>query len=411
LVNLLSCHFQAAATYNGGQGWDGVHYYRTAEQFAGGETIRGDAPFCFRIGTPFLVSLLRKTDLILGFKTVNLAANVLTFVLFVIWTRLFISGWGIRCLLVVLFLTQWLGPFRNVYFAPVNTDPALYCIILLGLLCIHFARSRPLLAVTCLSVVVFFGVAFREVAFLLAIAMLFAQNPIIFSGLSSEVTVSRFKDLVRMPPVFCWLPVLSGLAGFVWLHQMAHQVNDYSFLREALKWAYEKSWLSYLHSLFIAYGPVIVLVIFNWRRSLAFLVSHQALLVFMAGFCVLAYLGGSDTERFWFWTMPVTYVLIGKAIEENRLLLQSKALIVLLFATQAIAQRVFWTCPDYPNGFRTPLPILTVPGNRFQLLDLFSCHGKRSIEAVSLAEYAFLAVVIIWWLSCRAKRIAKGSHA
>jgi hypothetical protein len=172
---------------------------------------------------------------------------------------------------------------------------------------------------------------------------------------------------------------------------------------------YDKPWMIYLHALLNAFGPVLVLVLFNWRRSLAFFASNQALLVFFAGAALLADIGGHDSERYWFWAGPVIYVLIGKAIADNRQLLRSAPLIALLCVSQAIAQRIFWTFPDFPNPYHSPLPLLTVPGNKFRVLDLFAHHSRRLIEVVSLAEYVLLTAVILWWLAYRAKRIADSS--
>lgn len=406
VVNVLSNWLQAPITYNQGQGWDGVHYYRTAEQFAKGEAIHGNAPYCYRVGTSFLAAQANPRDLLAGFKTVNLAANVLLLVLFSVWIRLHIYDRKIRVLIVLLLLSHWGGPFRAVYFYPASTDNLLYCFLVAGLICIHFAPVRPLVAATCLGLLVFFGVLFREVIFLLALALPFVGNPI------------RPKDLAegvftwpRMPKPVYWFPVLCGLAGFFWMHRIAHQTDDYSFLRQAFFWAYEKPWLTYGHALFLAFGPLVVLVLYNWRSSLAFLFSNQPLLVLLAGFAVLAYLGGTDTERFWYWTMPVTYVLVGKAIIENRLLLRSKALLLVLVLTQLIAQRVFWTVPDFPNDYHTPLPVFTVPSSKCQYLDLSSYQGKRIIEAISLAEYMVLTLGIIWWLEYRARRLYATGHA
>lgn len=117
----------------------------------------------------------------------------------------------------------------------------------------------------------------------------------------------------------------------------------------------------------------------------------------------MAYIGGGDTERIFYWSMPVTYLLIGRAIEDNWDLLRSKTFLLVLVAGQLVSQRVFWTLPDYPSEYHTPFPILTLIGNQFQVLDLFSFHGNRAIEVVSLAEYVFLVVGLLCWMAYRAK--------
>lgn len=409
LVNALSSYFQPLITVNEGKGWDGSNYYGMAEQIAKGEPIQIRSPHCFRLGVPLLAALVSKHNLILGFKIVNLAANVLTLVLFVIWIRLFINDWRIRCLLVLLLLTQWLGPFRFVYYYPVLTEYTYYSLLLLGLLCIHLARTRLLVGVACLGLVVFFGVAFRETLFLLAVMMLFADNPIVFNGFLDNLVTFRFANVVRMPRRVYWLPILLGLLSLVLARLVAHPSTSYSFVRSALGFPFHVPWFVYIHAAFNAYGPILVLLIYNWRRSWAFLASNQPLLVFMAGTCMFAYGAGSDAERYLYWAMPVTYLLIGKAIEDNRILLQSKAFLLVLCLTQAVSQRLFWTLPADPYKYPSPLPILTIPSSRFQYFDLYSAYSlpgefSRVIMAISFAQYVLLAVLMLWWLSYREQR-------
>ena len=409
LVNTLSSYFQPRISVNEGKGWDGSIYYGMAEQITKGEPIQAAKTWCFRLGVPFLAALVSGHNLILGFRIVNLAANVLTLVLFVIWIRLFINDWRIRCLLVLLLLTQWHGPFRFVYYYPILTEYTYYSLLLLGLLCIHLARTRLLVGVACLGLVVFFGVAFRETLFLLAVMMPFADNPIVFNGFLDNLVTFQFANVVRMPRRVYWLPILLGLLSFVLVRLVAHPSTSYSFVRSALGTFYCKPWWTCILGVFAAYGPILVLLIYNWRRSWAFLASNQPLLVFMAASGVLAYVGGSDTERYCYWAMPVTYVLIGKAIEDNRILLQSKALLLVICLTQAISQRLFWTLPADPYKYPSPLPILTIPSSRFHYFDLYSAYSlpgefSRVIMAISFAQYVLLAVLILWWLSYREKR-------
>ncbi len=409
LINVLGAHFQAPISYNGGLGWDGVVYHQMAEQFVNHEPVRASAPSCYRIGTPFVAALISPQNLLLGFKIVNLAANALAFGFFVIWIRWFLKDWRVRCLVALLLLTHWLSPFRWIYFNPFGTDSVHQAVLLLGLLCIPLARGRPGRVAVCLALVVFVGVVFREAAVLLAVAFLFVENPIVFTGFRQNLAAVQLRRLVRIPRVILGVPLLAGVAGIALTHLVAHKTNDYEFVQTAFEWIRHKPWPTYIHGLFITFGPMLALVLYNWRRSWQFLAANQALLVFVAGSCVLAYIGGTDTERFWYWTMPVTYVLIGKSIEDLGPLLSSTGLIVLLGVSQAIAQRLFWTTPDYPSENPSPLPLLTPMSSSGQLLDLFSYHARGLVEWVSIAEYVLLTCVIILWLNSRARRVPQSS--
>ena len=102
--------------------------------------------------------------------------------------------------------------------------------------------------------------------------------------------------------------------------------------------------------------------------------------------------------------MPVVYLLIGISIQENTALLKSPWLILLLVGTTICAQRLFWTVPDYPNPFITPVPILSILSNKFQYLDLWSWFAARTIQEISLAEYLILSAILLIWLRLRSNR-------
>lgn len=409
VVNALSAHFQSPMNLDEGRGWDGIQYGRIAEQYLNHEPIQGNAPFCYRIGTPIISGLLKPHDLVNGFKLVNLGANFLTFAFFVVWIRIFVGDWRIRCLLALLLVSQWLAPFRMVYYYPVSTDNVQYMFLVLGFLCIYLARLRPVLGTVSLAAVVSVGVLFRESLLLLAVIFPFIDNPITLTGFWKHLVTFKFNRLLKLPrPIFI-LPLVGGVLGVACTHHLAHKTNDYSFLHTAVGWVYDKPWPTYVHALFIAFGPIVVLTWYNWRRCWEFLANNQALLMFLAGSCVLAYLGGTDTERFWFWTMPATYVLIGRSIEDLRPLLRSKSFLMLLGTSQIISQRIFWTLPELADNASSSLPVLTVLGSNFRYLDLYAYQGKRFVEVISLAQYVFLACVLMWWLHYRAVRRANTS--
>ena len=92
----------------------------------------------------------------------------------------------------------------------------------------------------------------------------------------------------------------------------------------------------------------------------------------------LSWIGGSDTEKFMFWAMPVIYLLIGLGIQSNPQVFQSRLLVLLLAASTICSMRWFWVVPDYPNSFATPYPILSILSNHFQYLDLWSFFAERT---------------------------------
>jgi hypothetical protein len=308
---------------------------------------------------------------------------------------------------VVLFITQWHGPVRFTYYDPTYTDPWLFVFLLIGLIAIQKIKSRPgLLAVGILGLISFIGVIFREVVLIIPIALAFSMNPIpLGQEMLFSSSISRAAKCIKRIYYPFLFPFLLGIAGFLVTRLVASQYNDYSFTKTALDWVYDKQLPTYIHAYFITYGPLLILAVYSWRSLFRFLRENQYMLVFLVGFMVLAWIGGSDTERFLYWAMPVVYLLIGIAIQENTALLKSPWLILFLVGTTICAQRLFWTVPDYPNQFITPVPILSILSNKFQYLDLWSWFAARTVQEISLAEYVFLSVILLVWLRLRSNRI------
>ena len=394
VVNLASQYLQTPVSYQDGKGWDGVEYYNIAQAFRDGQLPNAAAPFVYRVGTPFLVSLFFKGDLLFGFKVLNIVANLLTVCLLLFWLRLYISNWTIRIFSMILFMIQWHGPIRFVYYYSAITDPWAFVWLLAGLIGIHRFSSYPSLKIAfSVGFVAFVGTFFREFILLVPIAFLFATNPI-------ELNTNNIPTIARTPPMAAFIPIIFGIASLQITHLIASSQSNSYFFKAALNFAYEKPMLAYLHALFITYGPIIIVPALNWRRVAGFLLRHQFMLIYLMGILVLAWIGGSDTERILNWASPIVYVLIGRSMADCANLLRGLPLaIIILF--QSISQRLFWTIPDYPNDYITSLPFLTIMSGKLQYLDLYSFHGRRLIEAISLLEYLLLSVLLLWWLKSR----------
>jgi hypothetical protein len=405
VVNIASQVFQQPISYNQGQGWDGTHYFQVAEQISKGLKIREDAPFVYRIGTPFLVALFFKNNLLFGFKIVNIIANLLSTILLKFWLHLYLNNWRIRTFLVILFITHGLGSVRFTYFYPTLVDPWLIVILLIGLIGIERFRYRPCFSVvSLLGIVSFLGVMIRESALIIPIAFAFVTNPIPpFKNFFHSLSELRIFQIIKKQYQILFLPLLCAVLGILLVKLLASQNNDYSFMKAVIQWTYGKPTLTYLHSYFITYGLFIILPIYSWRTLNKFLWRNQFILIYLLGMIVLSRIGGADTERFLFWAMPVVYLLIGIAIQENKILLNSPWVLLFLVISLICSQRLFWIIPNYPNSFLTPIPFLTILSNKFQYLDLFSWYGKRVIQAISLFQYLFLSTILLLWLNHRAK--------
>src|SRR5215813_10441741 len=344
VVNAATALVQAQISINDGKGWDGSAYYTLAQQISNGQQLTAEAPFVYRVGTPFLASLFFKDDLLLGFKMVNLAANTVTTLLLVVWFRLFIGDWRVRLALLAAFLTQWHGPVRFVHFYPVASDNWFIAILLAGLLGIHAARRHSSwLMVAGIGALAVLGVLMRESGMLLAFAAPLARNPL--------------RVAWRLPqfPLRFLIPLALAIVTFAGVHAVAHVTNIYS-ASEGAPFVVPKSAPTYLLGWWTAFGLLLVFPIYHWRRTLAFLWEHQ----YMAGLLLAVALLSSfsspalqlqlqDTERYLFWAVPIVFVLVGRAIEHSVPLL-TWPLLALIVAGQALAERVFWTIPQPGSG-------------------------------------------------------------
>jgi len=398
-VNALAMAFQQPITWNDGWGFDdGIFYQQVADQFAHGRPIVGQAPFVYRIGTPVLAAVLAPGNLMLGFKLCNVLANLAATVLMVIWLRRHVPSPALRVGLVALFLTHWLGPVRSVWFYPAISDPWLFAFLFGGLILIDRYRAsgsrRDLLLLAALS---FVGSAFREVVLVVALALPFAHGPLLpWRG------VPAFLRQLR-PLTF--LPLAAGLLGLLLVRRYVAQENDYAFAATALGWLYAKPPATLLLGVFNAFGPLLFLIVWNWRGAWRHLTMNQHLLVYLAAMVMLAWMGGMDNERLMYWCMPVVYLLLARAVVDLGPTLRSAGLLALLLAGQSLAHRLWWTTPDFVRDDTTSSWLLLAPlGAHVRYLDLLSFHMGHPRCLLTLAQYALFGLVVLEWLRHRASR-------
>jgi hypothetical protein len=140
----------------------------------------------------------------------------------------------------------------------------------------------------------------------------------------------------------------------------------------------------YVHGLFIAFGPALVLPLYFWRTAADWLKSQPGLAWTLAIFLVLGWVGGSDTERIVYWAMPIVYALLGVILEKHAL---PRSFLAVLAVLQLLSHRVFQTLPDFPG----PYP------------ELWSYQASRTTQIIYLAGH-LLATSALWgWLQWEQK--------
>jgi hypothetical protein len=394
--NLHSALRQKQNTYHGGTAWE-TPYYTLAQEFMDHEPLATEGPYVFRIGTPWVVAQISPHELFRGFRIVNITGNAIACGLLVLWLRGYVADWRIRVLFVAIFVSQWDAPPRLVYHSPVHVDAWLFAFCLAGLLVVQRYLVRPSMgAVAALSVLAIGGVLDREATLMVPLCLLAAHRPFVMEN-------GRWR--FRLPPWRAWIPFACGFATFVAIHRFAHQTDDYSFWQTIYFFLYNKPVLTYLHAWFLAFGPVLFIVIYDWKNVKAYLCEEQWLALYLAVGVFLGFFGGTDQERLQYWSMPGVYLLLGRAIERHRGVLASWPLIATFAAAQILSTRVLWTTPDYPTDFHHTFPLFQQVGDNVQILDLFSYHGYRPKETLSLFEFLIFGVLVLWWMTNRARRL------
>jgi len=99
LTSLVSAFRQKQNTFDEGLAWERP-YYTMAGEFARHEPIATMSPYVYRVGTPWLVSLISPGDLFRGFRIVNTTGSFLASIVLLFWLSGYIKDWRLRVLLV-----------------------------------------------------------------------------------------------------------------------------------------------------------------------------------------------------------------------------------------------------------------------------------------------------------------------
>jgi hypothetical protein len=400
VVTLLSAKYQPMISRQEGRPWEAVHYYKIAEDLSKGRRPEGPGPWISRIGASFLASVLPGKDLMQNFLRVNIIANALAALLLLLWLRLFISSWKIRLLLMLLFLLPFNSPTRRVFYAPVSIDHWDKVFFLGGMIVIHkLQSSRAVCKILSMTLITGIGVMFRGITILVGLSLLFVHNPI---GFDRETFTFRIK---KWPPKIFYLPLLAGVLGIVFCNEFTiSETSTYASMRMMGRVIYQMLLSTYVLGWFVAYGPILALVVYNWRSSLKFLMENQYQFIILLSVIIIAWLGGNSVNRYALWALPIMYVLIGRTIEEHSREMRTPVFICVLAISQVIAQRVFMIWPDFPSSAPERIPIFTPLGNNVRLFDVIGIEVSQS-NFIALSQYLLFSLAVVLYLYYRARKL------
>lgn len=386
--------------------WDAVQYYLVSSQLAAGQVPAAEAPYVYRLGLPWLVAQFWPTDPARGFFLTNLVCGLAIASLLSLWLRTGIERLSVRLAVVTLFAGAWHGPIRYVYFNGGYVDPPFMLCVMLALLLIQEMPRQPsrrqVVALTALTIA---GTLIRETMLLLPVCALLIGNPV-RPRLSME-------EMRRRVSWYLLIPIAVGVSVIALTHSVVIADTTRSFLAAARQWI-RKPPSAYALAWFTAYGPVLALLVFDWRQVVADLRVRQHLLGFLGLCAVLAFFGGSDTERFVFWAMPVVYLLVGRAFERHLMVFRGVVVGAGFVLAQAFSARVFWSIPDPRaetaalEGGATIVNRLYAVADRVLVIDhfhwnLWSSFGSQPFRLVRLSLYVLVTAVLVWALRRRSR--------
>ena len=395
--SLLSVFFyfnQKECSFNNGLEWDGVYYAEATEDFAKKERPNTIAPFGYRIGIPFIASLMpQKTKL--AWLLLGVIFSAITFILLYFLLTLYLKDKWARFALLMFYIINFRSPVRAIWYAPVSTDYFDKFFLILGLIFLFYIKSEGWTKARSLSftILIYLGVLCREIVGVLAVASIFATNPIKFD---SEKRNFYFSQI----PILSLFPVLGFFLAFLTTKLLVDPIPNpqfQGFAQTSIYWIFTKSFPDYLLAILIAFSPAILNIIITWKKQTKFLFEFQHLSIYTFLFLLLGYFGGSATHRLIYWAIPAVLIMLGKSFEEvaiyskrNRLFYTFLVLFILL------SQRVFWLIPDYPNHNSTNLVFLTPLTNNINLLDLIGM-GSLKVRFLSLVSYLF-AIFFLFYI-------------
>ena len=334
-----------------GHPYDAGNYFIMATQAAEGEPISDLKPFTYRIALPYLAGSLFPENITLGFRLINLFFAMFTLLILYFYLGHFLKNRSTVLLLLFLYISSPISPFRFVHYIPSYVDPpALFFVLLLIYLS---TRINQMTVKWCLvaSAIGAVGSLFREIAVCGALVLAFDQCAKLklkppFLSLAPVRTV-----ILSIVPV-----VTTGLT-IALIHNQIESLGTYEYSAQmlgVLELLVDQPSIFFL-SWLAAFGflPLVIVLAFN-RTVIAFLADNQAVMVFLMGSVLLGISAGFHTDRIVFWAYPAILLLFGLFLENHPIVNATPRLKLLFFAPlaagQILAMRMWLPIPDDPLG-------------------------------------------------------------
>jgi hypothetical protein len=400
---LISHLVQPQISFNDGLGWDGVKYTKIAHDFVEEETISTKAPFVYRIGVPYLVSIISPNDTTIGFLIINWLFSIINAVLLAILLSRFTNKKWIVYFLTFLFITQWHNYFRFGSFYPVQVD-ALALTIILSSIFILLKNGISKRDVAAISILTFLGVFVREIAALPALLLVLKSFGI--SGFDIKSSKANWKSNRSLIKTSAFIPILIFILVTAFIRVGVEPTNTYKFYNAALGILYTKALFTYIHSWIVSYGSILFIPILFRNQTKQFLRTNPVLGNLLMLILVLSFVGGADTSRLAYWGFPVVLACIAWVMNRIKIENNYKLFFLIIIVAQFVAQRIMFIIPDYPSEMTTTNMILVPFGNDFPYLNLFPAHSELVPRVVGFLQWVGVFIVLLF-----VKNKTKKSHS
>ncbi len=393
---------QERITYRNGTPYDAETYWHQARLVENQYPVKNWAPFVYRLATPFVVgayypqlanwlqedvpalahalasigpkagSDLDPNDLLDGFTWLGFLSGLGTILLLYGIFRTYSIAAHIAWLLIAIYIANPNSPFRFSPYYPAFADP--FAFTFFWCLFLQYKRGGGL-STLAICIVSFVGALAREV--IIAV-------PLTFLGAFLLEYLLGKRSLSLRPTIYRILPILAAVAGVVATRHLVEHIPLEDRAREYTTLGHFRVILEknfnhpsiFALCLFTSLGPFVIWLTTGLlsKRLRSFLADHTELLLFLPGMLCLSAIGGYHTDRFVFWALPGTLILLGFMIQNRVALPQLSPLrwiyLGALMVTTMLTYRVFHSLPDVSNN------TLIVPGTPDHLL--FAAYGPST---------------------------------
>jgi len=305
--------------HNGGRDADGVHYAAMADTLAADSADARAAPFCWRILTPWLASVLPLPPLA-SFRLLAGVASVLSLLLLYDVLRSMPTSPPVRFFGLLLYAgVFWALKFS--FYSPFYIDAETQAFLLLVLSLM--VRGRFLL------IAILLPIAVLQKESLLALA------PVVFAHYAADTTDERRRRLRLLAAL-----VLPAIVALLIVRGAIEPSNSYSSARAFLgsigQLRHVTVWPRFVAEIFSGLGilPAVLLLLASHARR--FLLSHRSWALHLSIGAVLLF-GGPEKARFFLFMLPGLIVVVADSLQssaaatETRVLLWMTAVVLLQF--------------------------------------------------------------------------------